>query len=104
MAENPSDEVKSPFTVEAARERKDAWGARCPQVTFTLGGRWWRIFAGVTFRPDKPRWMDSRFHGYRLWRLRLWKIGPHDARVVGIQTRLARLCTAVSGPSTEETT
>lgn len=66
---------------------KDGWSARCPQVTFTVRGRWWRIFAGVTFRPDKPRWMAFRRNGYRLVRLRLWRIGLHDARVIGVQTR-----------------
>jgi hypothetical protein len=59
------------------------WDARCPQLRFTVAGRWWRIFAGVTFKTKRVRW--QRFDGYRLLVVRLW-----GWRVVGIQTRAAR--------------
>ena len=53
---------------------------KCPQITFTLFGRWWRIFAGVTFK--WKRFRNQRFYRYRLIVVRLW-----GERVVGIQTR-----------------
>ncbi len=62
--------------------RPAAWDLKCPQVTFTVAGRWCRIFAGVTFKTKRLRW--EKFYGYRLLAVRL-----HGERIVGIQTKRA---------------
>jgi hypothetical protein len=56
------------------------WEMRCPEVTFTIAGRWWRFFAGVTFKTKRLR----HYHGYGIRHIviRLW-----GARVIGISTR-----------------
>jgi hypothetical protein len=52
---------------------------------FVLRGRWYRMFAGLTFKPKVARY--SRFHGHRLWALRLWPVAPGWWRIIGFQTR-----------------
>lgn len=57
-----------------------SWDARCPQFTFTLWGRWWRFFAGVT------GW-STRFRFYRGYGFALVAVRLYGDRLVGISTR-----------------
>lgn len=61
---------------------------KCPEVTFVALGRWWRICFGLTFKRKVFRY--HRFHGHRLWAVRLWQVGhPLDSRILLLQTRAA---------------
>lgn len=61
---------------------------RCLEITFVAFGRWWRLFFGLTFKRKVFR--HARFHGHRLWAVRLWRVGhPLDSRILGLQTRAA---------------